>query len=66
MLLPPEPRHRPAGLSEHTLCDSFPLQALLQPYGVLEIARTGSIALSRDSGINTKMLNSRKTGRVML
>lgn len=66
MLLPLEPRHRPVGLSEHKLCVSFPLQALLQPYGVLEIARTGSIALSRDSGINTKMLNSRKTGRVML
>ena len=32
------------------------LEKLLQPYGILEIARTGKIALKRSSGVNTEML----------
>ncbi len=34
------------------------LEKLLEPYGILEIARTGKIALKRASGINTEMLKS--------
>ena len=32
------------------------IEKLLSPYGILEIARTGKIALERASGINTEML----------
>ena len=31
-------------------------EKLLEPYGIIEIARTGKIALKRVSGINTEML----------
>ena len=38
------------------------LEKLLKPYGILEIARTGKIALERASGVNTEMLKSTSTG----
>ncbi len=41
------------------------LEKLLAPYGVLEIARTGKIALERASGINTELLKSSNSkGRI--
>ena len=36
------------------------LENLLKPYGILEIARTGKIALKRASGVNTEMLKAKK------
>ncbi len=38
------------------------IQKLLKPYGILEIARTGKVALERASGINTEMLKSTSSG----
>ena len=38
------------------------LEKLLKPYGILEIARTGKIALERASGINTEMLKASSSG----
>ena len=34
------------------------LERLLQPYGILEISRTGKIALKRSSGVNTESLKA--------
>ena len=34
------------------------LEKLLKPYGIIEIARTGKVALKRTSGVNTEMLKS--------
>ena len=34
------------------------LENLLKPYGIVEIARTGKVALKRASGVNTEMLKS--------
>lgn len=40
------------------------IQAVLQPYRILEIARTGRVALTRDSGIDTRNLARRHAGRI--
>ncbi|GIL91976.1 hypothetical protein Vretimale_18539 [Volvox reticuliferus] len=38
---------------------------LLEPYGILEIARTGRLAMARDSGVNSEFLERMSMGRVM-
>lgn len=38
------------------------IEKLLAPYGILEIARTGKVALERASGVNTELLKASSGG----
>ena len=41
------------------------LEQLMQPFGILEIARTGKVALQRASGVNSESLKLRNSGRYL-
>ena len=41
------------------------IEKIMAPYGIIEIARTGRVALKRASGINTEMLNTKPSDNLL-